>query len=324
MRNRSERTPSHGDGRHLRPTPLLSPTAIIGAELRSLPPAERRVADHILRDPATASLITISELADATRSSPATIVRLARRIGFDGYREFRIALATEVGRASGREAPLTGVEIRPTDDLHALVTKVAATDIVAIRNTMDSLDMASFAAVVQALSGARRTLLVGAGAAGLVACDLRDKLYRLRKDVVAATDRHAALTGAAMLAPQDVAFGISHSGETQDVVGPIAQARETGATTIALTNYRDSTLARQARIVICTAVSDMSIRSRGTASRAAMMTLIDCIFIAVVQTDYEASLQALERTERAIARGAPRGKFQRHRDPARSSPPSGR
>ncbi|HET9346976.1 MAG TPA: MurR/RpiR family transcriptional regulator, partial [Candidatus Limnocylindrales bacterium] len=150
--------------------------------------------------------------------------------------------------------------------------------------------------------GARRSLLIGVGAAGLVATDLRDKLYRLRKDVVAATDRHAALTGAAMLTAQDVALGISHSGETEDVVGPLALARETGATTIALTNYRESAVAKQARIVILTAVADSSIRSRGMASRAAMMTLIDCLFIGVVQTNYDASLEVLGATSRAIER----------------------
>ncbi len=281
------------------------PTAFLSAELNLLPPAERRVAEHILDDPAAASLITISTMSDATGASPATIVRLARRVGFDGYRDFRIALATEVGRAQGREAPLTGVDISPTDDLEALIAKVAAADVAAIRNTIDGLDMASFSAAVRALSGARRSVIIGVGAAGLVARDLRDKLYRLRKDVVVATDRHAALTGAAMLTAQDVALGISHSGETDDVVGPIAQAAEVGATTIALTNYRDSTLARQAQIVITTAVPDSSIRSRGMASRTAMMTLIDCLFIAVVQTNYDASLHSLELTNRAIERAGP-------------------
>ena len=120
------------------------PTAFLGAELNLLPPAERRVAEHILDDPAAASLITISKMSDATGASPATIVRLARRVGFDGYRDFRIALATEVGRAQGREAPLTGVDISPTDDLEALIAKVAAADIAAIHNTIDGLDIGQF------------------------------------------------------------------------------------------------------------------------------------------------------------------------------------
>ena len=103
-----------------------------------------------------------------------------------------------------------------------------------------------------------------------------------------------------MLSVRHVALAISHSGETDDVVEPLEQARATGATTIALTNYRESTLGRHAHIVISTAVADASIRSRGMSSRAAMMTLIDCIFIAVVQTNYDASLDALELTNRAI------------------------
>lgn len=282
--------------------PAPSPTTILGIEQHHLPPAERRIADHILTEPGRVARLTISELADVSGSSPATIIRLARRIGFDGYRDFRIALATELGRAEGRETPLTGIDVSPTDDLEALVSKVATADIKAIRETIDSLDLTSFSTAVKALSGARRSLLIGVGAAGLVARDLRDKLYRLRKDVVTATDRHAAFIGAAMLTTQDVAIGISHSGETDDVLGPMEECQDAGATTIAITNYRDSSLARMTDILVTTAVSDSSLRLRGMASRAALMTLVDCMFIAVVQTNYDASLDALELTTRAVER----------------------
>lgn len=298
--NRSRFLATQSNDNAGRPAP--SPTTILGIEQKQLPPAERRIGDLILTEPGRVARMTISELADASGSSPATIIRLARRIGFDGYRDFRIALATELGRAEGREAPLTGIDVSPTDDLEALVSKVATADIKAIRDTIDSLDLTSFSTAVKALSGARRSLLIGVGAAGLVARDLRDKLYRLRKDVVAATDRHAAFTGAAMLTTQDVAIGISHSGETDDVLGPIEECRDAGATTIAITNYRDSSLARLTDILVTTAVSDSALRSRGMASRAALMTLVDCMFIAVVQTNYDASLDALELTSRAVER----------------------
>ena len=45
------------------------------------------------------------------------------------------------------------------------------------------------------------------------------------------------MTSAAVLREGDVAIGISHSGETLDVIDPLKEARRRGSTTVAITNY---------------------------------------------------------------------------------------
>src|SRR6202008_4033027 len=82
--------------------------------VRSLLPeftgALRRVAEQVLTDPAGGSRATIVELAERSGTSPATVTRFCRALGFDGYAEMRLAIAGETGRASrtGGWAPETG------------------------------------------------------------------------------------------------------------------------------------------------------------------------------------------------------------------------
>ena len=81
------------------PPPTGSPTPL--SALRSqhggLPEAEARVADAVLADPALVTSESVSDLAARAGSSTATVVRMCRRIGFDGFYRFKIALAHEIG-----------------------------------------------------------------------------------------------------------------------------------------------------------------------------------------------------------------------------------
>lgn len=51
----------------------------------ALPPAERRVAELVLADPSLAAFATVAELGRRAHTSGATVVRLAGRLGYEGW-----------------------------------------------------------------------------------------------------------------------------------------------------------------------------------------------------------------------------------------------
>src|SRR6187431_3431056 len=81
--------------------------------------ALQRVAEQVLTDPAAASRATIVELAERSGTSPATVTRFCRALGFDGYAALRLAIAGETGRAArtGGWTMDIGREIQPSDPL---------------------------------------------------------------------------------------------------------------------------------------------------------------------------------------------------------------
>jgi DNA-binding MurR/RpiR family transcriptional regulator len=279
------------------PDPALATTVRIRALLPSLAPAERRVAEKVLHDPAAAAASTISALAGACATSETTVIRFCRAVGFTGYPALRLALATELGRSevgNGRE--LTG-DIGPDDDLDKVVAKIAF----AVEETAQQLDLDALHAVIDALVAAPRVDVYGVAASGFVALDFQQKLHRIGRVAFAWTDPHVALTGAALLTPGDVAVAISHSGATQDTLDALALAKRGGATTVALTNFPRSPLARLADHVLTTAARETTFRSGATASRLAQLTVIDCVFVGVAQRTYESTQRALQLTHDAVA-----------------------
>ena len=281
---------------------LHDPTVLIRAALPSLSAAESRVAEQIAASPREAVAHNIGAIAERASTSEATVVRFCQKIGFSGYPALRIALASELGRseAEGRITGLTALDIRPEASLRDVVAKVGALDTRAINDTVAHLDIDALERVVDAIAEATRIEIYGIGASGLVAVDLEHKFRRIGRIATASTDGHAALTSAAVLPPTGIAIGISHSGTPLDVVDPIALAKSRGATTVAITNFTPSALVEVADLVLTTAAQESALRAGAMASRAAQLTVVDCIYLAVAKMDYDDTVAALGLTSNAV------------------------
>jgi DNA-binding MurR/RpiR family transcriptional regulator len=266
----------------------------------NLAPAEQRVAAAIAADPAGVAAMTISELAAACRTSGTTVIRFCRAMGFPGYPELRLALAAaaQAGRETGWED--VGGDIGPADTLDQVIKKISHADARAVEETGAQLSARTLKAVVDAVAGARRIDIYGVGASAFVALDLQQKLHRIELVAYAWPDPHVAVTSAALLQRGDVAIGISHTGMTSDTVGSLAEAREQQATTVAITNFPGSPIARVADHVLTTAVRETTFRSGAMSSRIAALTVVDCLFVAVAQRSYSQTLRAIERTHSAV------------------------
>lgn len=273
------------------------------ATLPQLQPAEQRVAGVVLGDPARVAHLSITGLADEASTSVATVARFARKIGFHGYPNLRIALAG----AAAREVVLGAGERQPPADLDEratlgdVVRTIVHHETRALQETAEHLDLAAVQRAVDAMAAADRIDIFGIGASGHVGSDLQAKLIRIGRIAFVWHDIHSALTSAALLNERSVAIGISHSGATVDTVDPLARARQVGATTIGLTNFSTSPLARESDILLTTAARETTFRSGATASRVAQLAVVDVLFVAVARTDLRSATEALGKTYDAIS-----------------------
>ena len=61
-----------------------------------LTPAERRVAEVVLTSPELVAFGTVAELAEASKAGAATVVRLASKLGYDGFTALQVAVQREL------------------------------------------------------------------------------------------------------------------------------------------------------------------------------------------------------------------------------------
>jgi DNA-binding MurR/RpiR family transcriptional regulator len=267
----------------------------------ALPEALARIAETILGDPEAAAHASIIDLADRSGTSTATVTRFSRTLGFKGYANLRVAVATETGRAEQArwETDISG-DIAPDDPLDDVLAIVAAADTRAIQATASGLDTAAVERVAAAIAGAGRVELFGLGSSGTSAREMAFRLERIRIPVWHRTDTHTALTNAALLLPGDVAIGLSHSGRTRDVIETLAEAADHGALTVAITSFGRSPLAEVADVVFTTSVLETTFRLAALSALHSQLLVLDLIYVAVAQRTFERTSEALELTVRAV------------------------
>lgn len=270
--------------------------------LPGLSGALRQVADVILDDPEWASRATIVEMGERSATSSATVTRFCRTIGVGGYTELRVGIATELGRAAqaGWEVGI-GADVLPDDPLDRVMRTLLAVDLRAMQETAAALDLRAVAAVVDGVIGARRVDFYATGGSAAVVEDMQLRMHRIGIASWTWSDVHNGLTSAALLRPGDVAFALSHSGRTTETVEMLAQARASGALTVALTNFVPSPIADAAEHVLSTSVREPSFRSGAMSARHSQILVLDLIYLAVAQRIHEQATEAFAATAEAVA-----------------------
>lgn len=265
--------------------------------------ALQRVAEQVLADPAAAARATIVELAERSGTSPATVTRFCRALGFEGYADLRLSIAGETGRAA-RAAGWTvdiGREIQPTDPLERVLSQIMAADTRALAETAALLDLGAVERAADAVAAANRVDIYGISGSALVGAELQLCLHRIGLASWSWTDVHNGLASAALLRKGDVAIGISHSGQTRETIEMLAEASSSGAITVALTSSPKSPLADVADVALVHAMQATTFRPDALSGRHPQLVVLDLLYIAVAQRTHDRSHAAFQATAKAVA-----------------------
>jgi len=272
----------------------------VGAQIRmrlpSLTPLEGKVAADILARRDIIEQTSLREVATGSGVSDAMVVKVAKKLGFAGFRDFRQGLINYYGS----DTASLHSEISADDTTGDVVQKVFRTAMQALEETFAILDLAGFERAADCLHRARQRDFYGLGGSAQIARDVAHKFLRIGIRASVFDDAHMMMMSAALLGPDDVALAFSHSGSTSAVIDAFELARKNGARTIAVTNYADSPLTRLADVVLCSTAQNSPLLGENATARIAQLNLLDALFLAVAQRDRKMADANLDKTMRAV------------------------
>ncbi|GHT64976.1 RpiR family transcriptional regulator [Spirochaetia bacterium] len=263
--------------------------------LPDLPATERRIAQYVLEEPQKVLHYNISELAQESGVSLAAIVRFCRRIGMDGFSDFKIRLSQDVFRSPDQPF-LPDLELKPNME-PALVVKGVIGSIQRSMARLESLcDIHLLNRSAEFIASSRFTGIFGIGASGLVAQDFSQKLIRIGIPCANSQDADLQITAACNLRPGDTACVISYSGENESMISTARWAKKNGASLITITRETDNTLRKLAEIPLLVPSMENIYRMGATVSRITQMAVIDMIYALLVSKNQKNIIRLLEQT----------------------------
>lgn len=257
--------------------------------------AEKGVIKFLLEDPESAVKCSVHQLAEKTFSSLSTIIRLCRKLGFQGYKDFHKSLIYESALRKSTNAEKRK-EISKEDSLETIVEKVTFKNISSLENTKRLIDLQTLEACVDIISNSKTICLFGIGSSLLVAKDAYLKFLRINKPCIISEDWHAQLLQAKNITSEDMAIAISYSGLTEEVLKCVTTTKAKGAPVIAITRFEDTPLSRLADYTLSVAATEFIFRSGAMSSRIGQLNIIDILYTAYINRQYDSSVTQFQRT----------------------------
>lgn len=246
---------------------------------------DRKLADFLLNNPEQASHLSSQKLAQQTGVSQSAVVKFAQKLGYKGFPALKQALS-EIVMAPEQAVTLHN-QILSTDSLKTVGEKLLAEKTAALRATLDINNEQRLTEALEMLRSARRVILTGLGASGLVAKDLAYKLLNIGVMAVSEADMHAQLAVVQGLDARDLLLAISFSGERREINLAAEEAQRCGAKVLALTSFTPNSLQQRADHCLYTISEEPAIRSAAISSSTAQYALTDLLFMAMIQQDLE-------------------------------------
>lgn len=266
---------------------------LISANSNRLTPADTRLLDVVLQDPVRAAMENGTAVSSRAGVHPASAVRLARRLGFAGYPEFRGFIQASLIEGEGDfESPAARMAarlVRAEDG--GLLASVLDSEIAALQQVRNCTSDGDIRAFSQSLRDCRRIFVFGRGHSASLSSLIALRLNRSGYDAVdLGQQMHQLPEAFATLCDRDVVWLLAFRRISQLVheVRGIAAAR--GAKTLALTDLHAAGMdpAPEHQISV----------SRGAAgesqSLVVPMTIANAVILDLAAIDNGRSIQALE------------------------------
>lgn len=256
---------------------------------------EEPILRFILAHPEQTADMSIHELASKTFVSASSIVRVIRKLEFVGYKEFRRALIYEIA-VREQNAANEEREITKFDSIAEITEKITYKNIVSLENTKNLLDIDTVEQCVDLLCECRNIVLFGIGASQIVARDAHLKFLRLNKPCFINDDWHSQLLQARNMSREDVGIVFSYSGQTVEMVACEKAMRESGAKIISITRFETTPVSQNSDYQLYVSSTESIFRNGAMSSRISILNVIDILYTAFANREYDYCLKQLART----------------------------
>lgn len=264
---------------------------------RNLSAAESQVRDYILKYPKKVLEYTVYDLARESYTSPATVVRLCKKIDIKGFARLKVLLAEETKYFQDMHLNLLDTTtIEKNDTPHAIIEKITNISIKTIEETRVLVNEKEFMTVVRLLQKAAVIDFYGVGTSNTVAMDGQFKFMRIGKTVNTFQLYDRQHVQAVNSDASHVGIIISYSGETKEMIQIAGYLQKNGTPVVAVTSSGENSLNRIADHNLFVTAKETVFRSGAMASRTAQLYIIDILYALYCSLNYDESIQKIQQT----------------------------
>jgi DNA-binding MurR/RpiR family transcriptional regulator len=262
--------------------------------------SDKKLADFILSQPDEARHLSSQQLATIAGVSQSSVVKFAQKLGFKGFPALKLALSEALASNLHPQSVAVHNQIRGDDPLRLVGEKLIKDNVSAMHASLDVNTEDKLRESIDLLRNARRIVLTGIGASGLVAQNFSWKLMKIGFNAVVEKDMHALLATVQAMTEDDLLLAISYSGERREINLAADETLRVGGKILAITGFSPNALQQRASHCLYTIAEELATRSAAISSTSAQMMLTDLLFMGLVQQDLEHAPDRIRHSEALV------------------------
>lgn len=262
--------------------------SMLSTGIHSFGQTEQKIGAFILKESPRIVDMPIQQLAAESQVSEATIVRFSRKLGFSGYSELKLILATELMMQSEVDVYQDiDIDEEPINILKKL-SKISAK---ALNDTIKVIENQEIVNAVTLLDTARQNrskiYLIASGGSQIITRDLHYKLMRLGISSVFHENSHIIFEAIVDSGANDVAVVVSSLGQSKEVWDCVEVLKRNQTKIILLTQFGNNRVIQNADVCLLTSNVENNLRLGSIASRLVHLQIIDMLFAALSLKRYD-------------------------------------
>lgn len=255
---------------------------------------ENEVALYIQKHRHTVCKMSIHDLAKETYSSTSTILRLCKKIGFEGFSDFKMALNSELSKTENK-ATIDNLDFpfQQDDTYENIVDNIFKLYITSITEAIENFDLENMRMITNHLYNASIIDIYGQGSSRASADEFKEKMQRLGKTICIEAGYTEQIHQAINSDHTHYAIVISHSGNNLENLKIINILKKKQIPMLGITNNKDTYLARAAQDNIYTEVSEarsLISKIETFGSNVAVQFILDCLYSFLFHLNYRDNL----------------------------------
>lgn len=250
-----------------------------------LPPGQKAIADRLMEDPFLGAMWGVELMAERANVSVGTVLRLAKRLGYRSFMEFRDALR---GACNARSVPQEAAET--PRDIHDTLAEVVRRNEACFEQLMQAVDRPMLEEATRMLVEANHRVILGRGVSHMMSLILAFYLTQAGLPSIAAIPSDYS-TQVANLGPGDLLVAASFPPYSRESVDAMAFARQNGVKVLAFTDRPDSPLALYSDLLIPVPSEDL-LYSHSLTTFAALAHAFAIVVAGLDQSGTQKRLQA--------------------------------
>lgn len=266
-------------------------------EHNKLPDAESEVRDYILKNGNEVLKLSVQELAEKSYTSPATVIRLCKRMELKGFSELKIELASEIKAYEQMNINVIDNQtIKKTDSCDEIIDKITDASLKSIEETYISIDKKIVTEVAKKVMSCDTLDLYGIGASNVIAYDAGYKFMRIGKNIACLSLADRQRIQAINSDKKHFAIIISYSGETKEILEIAEILRTNGVSSVSVTSSAKNSLMDICDYNLFVSSRESNLRNGAIVSRTSTLYMLDVLYMICISLDYENSMNNIKKT----------------------------